>query len=1079
MPPRLATGALSSASIAPHRAVAFFTSADGSNCLVGLVASTPTMTQNDGTIAVLVQPRPLLLLDLQRAHDASRSGGLVTGQLVDASDPSVGGLITASIPSPKGANGSGSAASPLNLDSVDAVMTAEELREMRGHRDSLRDDLASSRARLEDIDELLRQHTRRESGGATAASTPVSLRTPSPMKAHLDPTRTNADEAAKAASAAEKRLLLARAGLRTVRPLAWIDLQRRRSGSSSELLVRLIETAAAPLHDRGCASFDDVVAQAASLPKRLAAVKSTNLTASDTQRALRFLKMSPAVAAVEKEHKTAAALYRWVGALTQAAQAQQRLKVAHEALSTATSQSPDAAWPPKATTRPPKNLGSGEVAALLKEHEDHMEYVRMAEDELAAIDALIAEAEALAALPHHSARDSPEGAKTIVPALAVPTSWVACALPEDEGPRLGAYSHQPRGKPIEFSSDASVMLSNVAKALPPPAMVATATPQDLVASGQNLAEVCRASSRSECNSSSYRDPGACQSTGSSQRSPRTSAAAPVGEGKGAHLSVSEVTAARQRAEAAEEKARLLEARLAAALQENPKEAEVQLLRDEVDGKRTELRRITEERDRLLQERCERSNRYVSNARRALANSARDDDTWQPGSGRYARQPSTPRDTVDRSVVEELEDQLAAAHQRISELLLEATEPRRRSPTLTASSAPLKVIKCERLPSAHGDHSHTSVPQSLSMGDIDSTPRSASNTPRQGSLRSVFGSQNRLLSAPAVTQEMYDDLQVRLHDVSTELETQRQEAHRLEEQLNDALHRRSEVEHMVSAQQRELEEVWERLEAAEARAEEQELRTQQRFLLPHTQSSPTQSQFLQLHIPALLPSSSLTANTHPSQTQQPLPASMSGPLPYLHPTPSVQDVSGGASALGATDAEMRSQVNEDAMTVATNVNTVYGSASRLSLDGYQQNPRTDGFPTFGGGAVAAAAASVADRSSLSRYSRGPSALQSRPVEQLSTIELRHEVHRLREEVERCQSRELRMAMELQALREKQKAERKRRRDARAARLQMLTRMQSSIADVVEQSTKELEAIPALLERSRAEAEALMAKRRMGR
>ncbi|KAG5472018.1 hypothetical protein CUR178_02684 [Leishmania enriettii] len=1085
MPPALATCALSSAPPAPRRAVAFFGSSAGSQCLVGLVASTPTMTQNDGIIAVLVQPCPLILLEPQRLQDASRNTGPVTGRLIDASDPSVGGLITVFIPSPEGES-SGSAAPPLTPDNVDTVMTVEELREMQEHRDSLKEDLRSSRDRLLEIDELLRRYTQSESSSPPAASSVLtSLRTPSPAKAQLGELRANVDEAARAASAVEKRLVLACARLRTVKPFAWIDLQRRRSGSSSKTLVSLIETAVAPLHDSGCASFDDVVAQAASLPRRLAAVKSTSLTVDDAQRGLRFLKAMPIASAVEKEHKTAAALYRWVDALTKAAQAQQRLKAAQQVLATAASQSPDAASQLRAMTRPTepasksaKNLSSVEQEVLFKEREDHMEYVRMAEEELTAVDALIAKAEALAASPRHSPQDSPKGSPTTVPALVVPASRIVCALPEDEGPRIAAHSHQPRGTMIEFSPGTSAMLSTEAKVRLPSAIVPATTPQRLSVPGLNLAEVLRGSSHSDCINGSYHRTGDHQSVSSFQRSPQTSDAAPVVVSNASLLPVAEATAARQRAEAAEEKVRLLETRLSAALQGNPMEAEVQLLRDELDAKRTELRRVTEERDRLLHERCERGSRYVSNARRAMADSAQADGTFQPDSDRYARLPSTPRDTVDRHIVEELEDQLTAAHQRISELLMEATEPRRRSPVPIIASATLRAVKSERFSSAYGDCSHTSVPPSLSMEDIDSAARSASNTPRQGSVRSTFGSLGRLLSPPVVTQEMYNDLQARLQDVLAELETERQQAQRLEEQLNDALHRRSEVEHMMSVQQQELEEVWEKLEAAEARAEEQELRTQQRFLLPQTQLFSSQPQLPQPPLPTLLPTSSMTVNSHPSLTQQPFPVSTSGPQPYAHSTPSVQDVFSGRSALGAADLEVRSQVNEDAMTVATNVNTVYGSASRLSLEGYLHNPKTDGFPTFGSGAVTAAAASAVERS-VSRYSRGPSALQSRPVEQLSTIELRHEVHRLREEVERYQSGELRMTMELQTLREKQKAERKRRRDARAARMQMLTRMQRNIADVIGQSTKELEAIPALLERSRAEAEALMNKRRMGR
>ncbi|CAG9579290.1 conserved hypothetical protein [Leishmania major strain Friedlin] len=1085
-----ATDAPAKATIKPHRAVAFFASADRSHCLVGVVASTPTITQCDGTVAVLVQPRPLILLAPQTLQDASKGGGLVTGRLVDASDPSVSGLPTASIPSPKWANNRGSATMPLSADDVGTVMTAEELREMQEHRDRLKADLASSRDRVREIDELFCQHTQEKNSSATLPTTPNPLRAPSPLKEHLDAARKTVDDAAKAADAAEKELLLARAGLRTVKPFAWADLQRRHSGSSSQPLVSLIETAVAPLHDRACASFDDAIVQAVSFPKRLAAVKSMSVTVNDTQRALRFLKAWPTVAAVAKEHKTASALYRWIDALAKAAEAQRRLKATQHVLAATPSQSPDAAWPskelaraPETASQPAKKLYSVAEAALRKEWKDQMEYVQMAEEELAAVDALIAEAEALAISSPHVAQGSPKGAKTIVPALVVPTSWVACALPEDEAPRIGVYTHQPRGNQIEFSSSASLILSAVAKELVPSAVVSTATPQDRTVSALNLAESRKALAGSDNNSgSNYHGTGVRRSTNSPQLSPRAAAAASTGVSNAALVPVTEVTTARQRAEDAEEKTRLLEARLSAALQQNPKEAEVQLLRDELDAKRTELRRVTEERDRLLQERCERSSRYVPLSRRATADGAQSDGASQAGSGRYARRSSTPRDTVDRSVVEELEDQLTAAHQRISELLIEAGEWRRRSPSLTAVSIAPKAAKSSRVAISHGDCSHASVLQSPSTEEMDTAPHSASDTPRQQSLRGTTVSPCRTLSSPMITQEMYDELQARLCAVSDELETQRQETHQLEEQLNDALHRRSEAEHMVLAQKHELEEVWERLEAAEARAEEQELLTQQRLLLTHTQLFPLQSQLSQLNVSIPLPSVSPIVNSNPSQTLQPTVASTRAPLQHAQHTLSVQDVLGSGSAPGAADAEVRSQTNEDAMTIATNANTVYGSASRLSVDVYPHSPgTTSGFPSFGGGggaATSAAAAHAAERSLVSQYSRAPSALQSRPVEQLSTIELRHEVHRLREEVERYQSGELRMVMELQTLREKQKAERKRRRDARTARIQMLARMQGNIADVIEKSTKELRAIPALLERSRSEAEALMARRRMG-
>lgn len=1054
-----------------------------------MVASTPTMTQSDGTVAVLVQPRPLILLAPQTLQVASKSGGLVTGHLVDVSDPSVSGLLTASIPSPNWASSGGSATPLLNAEDVGTVMTAKELREMQEHRDSLKAGLGSSRDRVREIDELLRENMQEKNSSVTSATKPNTLREPSPLKEHLDAARRTVDDMAKAADAAEKVLLLARAGLRTVKPFAWADLQRRHSSSSSQTLVSLIETAVAPLHDSTCASFDDAIVQAVSLPKRLAAVKSVSVTVDDTQRVLRFLKSWPTVAAVAKEHKTAATLYQWVDALAKATEAQRRLKATQQALAATLSQSPGAARQSKEMARaleiaspPAKKLDSVAEAALRKERKDQMEYVQMAEEELAAVDALIAEAEALAISPPRGAQDSSQGAVTIVPALAVPTSWVACALPEEEAPRIGVYTHQPRGKQIEFSSSASLILSTVAKALVPSAVVSTATPQDRAVSALNLAELRKESSGSANNSGgSDHGTGGHWSTNNRQLSPKAAAAASTGVSNAALVPVTEVTAARQRAEDAEEKTRLLEARLSAALQQNPKEAEVQLLRDELNAKHTELRRVTEERDRLLQERCDRGSWYVPSSRRATADGAQSDGASQAGSGRYARRSSTPRDTVDRSVVEELEDQLTAAHQRISELLIEASEWRRRSPSLTAVSITPKAAKSSRLATAPGDYSHMTVVPSPSTEETGTAPCSASDTPRQRSLRGVAVSPCQPLSSPMITQEMYDDLQARLCAVSDELETQRQETHQLEEQLNDALHRRSEAEHMVLAQKHELEEVWERLEAAEARAEEQELLTQQRLLFTHTQFLPSQSPASQLNVSTPLPSASPIVNSNLSQAQQPLLASTSAPLQHAQHTLSVQDVFGSDSAPGAADAEVRSQTNEDAMTITTNVNTVYGSASRLSVDVYPHSPGTSGFPSFGGGgggATSAAAANAAERSILSQYSRAPSALQSRPVEQLSTIELRHEVHRLREEVERYQSGELRMVMELQTLREKQKAERKRRRDARAARIQMLARMQGNIADVIEKSTKELEAIPPLLERSRSEAEALMSRRRMG-
>ncbi|KAK7198765.1 hypothetical protein NESM_000841500 [Novymonas esmeraldas] len=1019
----MASSASAGMAVQPRTTIAFFTSADRRHCLVGVVASTPTTICSDGSAAVLVQPRPLiLLLPTPTSPDTRHAEARVVGHLVGTSDPAVAQLASAPIPSPRRAAGSGGAVPPLSADDVTSVMTAEELRVMREHRDGLQTDLDSSNARMHEISELLRHNAQLPSSAAAASSL---LRAPSPLKAHFDAARRSAEEAAKAADAAEKDLLLARAGLRTVKPLYWVDLQRRRSGSSSQLLVSLVEAAAALLRDRGCAAFDDVVVQAATLPKRLAAVKATAVSANEVQRATRFLQAWPDRAALESEHKTAAVLYRWVDALAKAAQAQRLLRAAQQ-VATSAAASPGSSEPAPSPRPTAKKLGPAAEAALQKELKDHQEYAQMAEEELSAIDALIGGAEALAAsTPRHDA-------DTVVPALVVPASWVACTLPdEEEGAAwVTSYASQPRDTVVELSRGASATLSPLMRSLAPSVAAPTAAPPAApVAPPPPLAEA--------------------------HLQPPSPGAA--------------TDAATRRAEEAEEKSRLLEARLAAALQLHPRVAEVQLLRDELDAKRVDLHRVLEERDRLLQERRDRGSRY-----------ARGEAAPAPGSGRLTRQPSTPRDTVDRSVAEELEEQLTAAHQRIAELMIETSErrQRRRSPTApVVAAAPRAVSR-----SGRGASARVSILTSPSTDEFDSAAPSVGGTPLQRSPRGSAMSPGRPHpTAPTVSQETYEELQASLHAAAAELDSQRLAAHRLEEQLNEALHRRSEAERMVAAQQHELQEVWEKLEAAEARADEHEVLSRQRLLLAQTPLPPSApSPLQQPQLPATLSSSSTMVNSHPSQThQQQLPAAQaSAPRFLARPTLSMHDVfmSGPTPSAGTVDADVKSQANDDATTVTASAHVGYGNASRLSTDVYPHS-----FATFSGAAAAAAAAALGtgERSSASPYSRGPSTLQSRPVEQLTTIELRHEVHRLREEVERHQSGELRTAMELQTLRAKQKADHKRRREARMACIQMLTRMQGSIDDIMERSTTELEAIPALLERSRVDAEARLAKRRMAR
>ncbi|KAG5497590.1 hypothetical protein JKF63_03855 [Porcisia hertigi] len=1086
MPPHTATGAHTEVVVKPRTAIVFVTSADGSHCLLGLIASTPTTTQENGNVFALVQPRPLILLSPQRRQDEGKNSGLVTGCLVDANHPCVTGLSRVPIPSPNRETLSSSAALPLNADDSFTVLSAEELREMREHRDSLHADLETSKARVREIDVRLQQKAQGKNSSAVAVSKLSPLRGASPLRAHSDAVRRAAD-AEKAASIAEKSFRLARARLRTVNPHVWMDLQRHRRCTSSQPLINLIEIAAVPLHDSACALFDDVVAQGASLPKRLMAVKSTGVTAEDTKYILRYLEAWPVVSAVEKKHKAAAALYQWVHKLVKATQAQQQVKEAHSTLVKTLSQGSDAARRSKNSTkslelapRPANHYGCVEEASLQKERKDQLEYVQMAEEELAAIDKLIAEAETLATSPHQRAHNSLLATKTIVPALMVPTSWVIGALPKDEALQLAAYTEHPCGKPVVFSSGASRMLSRVTMA-PASSLAATmAPPQGRLSSGQYPTIGPRGSFHGDNNRSSHDyDTAVPQSTRSRPSTPKSAVPSPTAVSDLAIASAPKSPAEKQLGEK-EEKPQLLEARLSAALQQSPKVAEVQLLRDELHAKRTELHRVLEERNKLLDERYERRLQHVSSTRRFMTNGAPGDGTSEWTSEQHAGQSSTPREIVHRRIVEELEDQLTAAHQRISELLMEASQSHRQSPTLTGSIAALKAVQqSSNGADMQSGRSQSSAYKQASIDEIENSLHFTSDTLKQPSPKSRSASPSQLYPA-MVTQQMYDDLEACLRSVSAELETKQQQVHRLEEQLNEALHCCIETEHIVSAQKQELQEVWERLEAAEARAEEKSILSQQRLLLDHSHASP-QPQQQQPRLPSPLHPSFTLDDSHLSQYNEPTPNSSSAQTSYAHPTLNKHDVWTSGPVSGVADAEMRPQSSEDIITTTANANTPHSTASGQSTDArtYSSQRRGD-IPTFvngSSGATAALASSTVEYLPFSPYSVSASLLHSRPVEQLSMIELRHEVHHLREEVERHQSVELRFAMELQTLREKQKAEGKRRRDARSARFQMLTRMQCEITDFIEQSMKGLEEIPTLLERSRVEADALTARRQI--
>ena len=143
-----------STAVKPRDVVAFRTSLNANQCLVGVVASKPSAPQPDGTTSVLVQPRPLILVPPQPPQNKKVKAVRLTGQLVDRADSAVAPLAVTPIPSVSVSE----APVPAKDASTSAVVTAEELREMQAQRLSLQSDLDTSKARVSEIDNLLLQN---------------------------------------------------------------------------------------------------------------------------------------------------------------------------------------------------------------------------------------------------------------------------------------------------------------------------------------------------------------------------------------------------------------------------------------------------------------------------------------------------------------------------------------------------------------------------------------------------------------------------------------------------------------------------------------------------------------------------------------------------------------------------------------------------------------------------------------------------------------------------------------------------------------------------------------------------------
>lgn len=807
---------------------------------------------------------------------------------------------------------------------ANSILGREEQLEMRHQHDELQEDLQSSKMRVAEIEKVLRR----------MKASPVVQRSSSNSPRPLRP--TEARERA-ALDVAERALVMARAGLRAVKPVVWQDLHRQKRGAMSAGLVALLEAAVAFLEDGECVSFEEAVQQGQHLVVRLTAVKAETVQAATLRRPRRFMATWSSEEALDKEHRAASALYKWVKSMIIGVEAYERLRQSVSPLT-----SPDDQRPLSSARQRPAAAITEEELQLRKELKDQREYMEMAEEELRALDELLAAIQATT--PLHPETGKSDGTATSAAALplVIPRDQVLCVLPKSEAPPMKSCAALEKGTAVSLSSKAIRIIISASEAR----MTASVpvVPQLRLDDVRQLSNIGSAAATS---------------------------AVPQ-----------ETVLSKQPAS--------LTAQSASGMDRSPRAVELQLLRNELAAKSEELQRVEEERDKLLFERRGKNTPFASAVRRSFSESLPRPIGKDEGKTATVVQMSTPREMVDRSIVEELEEQLSTAHRCVKELQAELSAIRRPSP---ASPSP---------PPAEAPRESSEV---------------ASTSPTTESTA----------TSPAPIDAATIELQQRLDAAVSALETQNSRVRHLEQQLNDAMHRQREAEHAAGAQRKEVAELWARLESTEAQLEKLQHHGPRRVTVPNAQQLQEQQPETPAHNISLV-----------LDTESPNAAAMQSPE--------------------------RDTVSQQEDVIATTA-----SASRLTSE--FPTPAAAHFPSFG---VAPSVSNASGQFVMGNFSQTSVPLYGRPIDQLTLIELRYEVHRLREDVERYQSTELRLSIELQAVKERQLAIRRRAKETREANSQAVNRMMNNAKSIINNTDSELQSLASLLRKSKEDLDTILSQ-----
>lgn len=996
------------------------------------------------------------------------------------------------------------AAPPLD----EPVLPADDLQELQERREQLQQDVRVSQTRVDEIRAFLRD-----------AAGPPPPRTAEEDEDGDDPTASAEEHTASAA--AKKSLTKARAMLRGVKAEDWASFRLQYHPAAP--LKAVVEAAACLLGDRACRTYDQALKRK-DLPQRLGQLKFPHVKAKDAEAAGKLL--SPhSRGKVAPTHKTAGPLYDWTQAMLRCVQVRRQRRAAAKAVTlvqplqqplTARTESsrassarrkgggddgpasPSSDCADLAATSRPSEANSAELQRLRDELQEHEEYVELAKEELQALNELITEAGAATtqagtaprafrvpfasvacvlppscAASVEGAHVVPVGATVSLPVAAVeilrgameqivvstttrdnrsPTSrsrrsstGSVKSSPHTPRRREGSGQTQtPHTPPSRRSSAPQFALPDIPDLRLPSRGVGeetasatpSGTPEHNEASNSSLRnQSVRARYERVLDSPRLATPrvgptlapsatpkslrrsqeGTPQSeTAQSPKAPADAVASGGGGGAGtphgAVEPVSRVLLARPesspRATAAAHSSSLLS--------QDQRDTEVQLLNEELRACKADLKRVIDERDRLVAERRDRPRFTVG----------RPSITANDFSAAGLQGASTPRDTVDHAIVEELEEQLNAAHQRIKELEAARAEEASAPPTVTSritvGTAPQNALE--------ESMSHSQSPLPGPADGADSHTNDSSHTDDRRSFSSHHLPHTVLMNSSPGAQAIYnqeavEQLQAQVTSLRSQLESQTRATSVAEERLNQALHEREEAKQHVASMTGELATVWTRLEETEQRLQDEQDRARLEMSRPRAYSVEPSVPMPILDSPALLGGGEDTST-------------------------------GVMSPKRSVSAALRSE---------SGVPPASGSVSGANNRAYEWASRASSVVPYG----------TRDNGE-SRASSMMPATKGNPVEAMSVNELRHEVRLLRQEVERYQASELKLAMELQSMKERQGEERRRRKEARTVRLQMLNRLQDAVQEALVKQSEELGAIPELLQRSKEETEAVLSQ-----